>query len=135
APSFITGSLIARFGVSQIILTGCALLAGTALVASHGSSLLHFFCALVLLGVGWNFLFIGGSTLLTGTHSETERGKVQGTNDLLIFAMVTISSLLAGKLLHLLGWASMNLAMLPLISLVAITTLWLALRQRSLNTA
>src|SRR5690606_16126394 len=113
----------------------CALLTGTALIANHGNSLMHFFSALVLLGVGWNFLFIGGSTLLTGTHSETERGKVQGVNDLLIFAMVTISSLLAGKLLHLLGWASMNLAMLPLIALVAMATLWLVLKQRAARLA
>ncbi|MEE4251296.1 MAG: MFS transporter [Alcanivoracaceae bacterium] len=131
APSFVTGSLIVRFGVSRIILTGCAMLASSALIASQGSSLMHFFSALVLLGVGWNFLFIGGSTLLTGTHSETERGKVQGINDLMIFAMVTVSSLLAGKLLHLLGWANMNLIMLPLIALVAIITLWLTLRQRA----
>ncbi len=133
APSFITGSLIARFGVSRIILTGCALLVGTALIASQGNSLVHFFVALVLLGIGWNFLFIGGSTLLTGTHSETERGKVQGVNDLLIFTMVAASSLLAGKLLHLLGWASMNLAMLPMVALVVAATLWLTFRQRRQN--
>lgn len=125
APSFFTGSLIARFGHARMLLAGCTLLTVSALTATLGSTLVLFWIALVLLGIGWNFLFIGGSALLTTAHSEAERGKVQGTNDLLIFSLVTIGSLLAGKLLHLAGWATLNLAMLPLIALVAVAALWL----------
>ncbi|TVP89857.1 MAG: MFS transporter [Pseudomonadaceae bacterium] len=115
APSFVTGNLIARFGLLRILLTGCLLLAASVMVALTGSQLGHFIAALVLLGVGWNFLFIGGSTLLTHCHNDSERGKVQGINDLLIFSLVTLAALLAGSLLHGLGWVGLNLAMLPAI--------------------
>lgn len=125
APSFFTGSLIARFGHDRILLAGCLLLAGSALTATQGTTLPLLWVALVLLGIGWNFLFIGGSALLATVHSEAERGKVQGANDLIIFSLVTLGSLLAGKLLHLTGWATLNLAMLPLIALVALGALWL----------
>ena len=125
APSFFTGSLIARFGHARILLAGCVLLTVSALTATVGTSLPLFWIALVLLGVGWNFLFIGGSALLTTAHSEAERGKVQGINDLLIVSRVTLGALLAGTLLHLASWATLNLAMLPLIALVAAGALWL----------
>ncbi|MBA4743139.1 MAG: MFS transporter [Azoarcus sp.] len=125
APSFFTGSLIARFGHTRLLLAGCALLGASVLTAALGGTLVLFWIALVLLGIGWNFLFIGGSALLTTAHSEAERGKVQGINDLLIFSLVTLGALLAGKLLHLAGWATLNLAMLPLIILVAVAALWL----------
>ncbi|RFA25551.1 MFS transporter [Alkalilimnicola ehrlichii] len=125
APSFVTGSLIARFGVPRILLTGTLLLAGTALVSNLGASLAHFWVALVLLGIGWNFLFVGGSALLATVHSEAERGKVQGINDLVIFSLVAVGSLMAGALLHHLGWEALNLVMLLPILLVALATLWL----------
>ena len=131
APSFFTGSLIARFGHARILLAGCVLLAASALTASLGTSLPLFWIGLVLLGVGWNFLFIGGSALLTTAHSEAERGKVQGINDLLIFSLVTLGALLAGQLLHVAGWATLNLAMLPLIALVAAGAVWLSSRPRA----
>lgn len=127
APSFVTGSLIARFGVQRILLSGATLLIGTVLVANLGTSLAHFWVALVLLGIGWNFLFVGGSAMLSTVHNEAERGKVQGANDLIIFSLVAIGSLMAGQLLHHLGWEALNLAMLPLILLVVLTTLWLGL--------
>lgn len=130
APSFFTGSLIARFGVTQVLLVGTALLAASTLIAPLGVSFMHFAVALVLLGVGWNFLFIGGSALLASLHSETERGKVQGVNDLVIFSLVALGSFLSGSLLHGIGWNALNLAMLPLILLVALATLWLKLGQR-----
>lgn len=130
APSFFTGSLIARFGHARILLAGCVLLAGSALTAPLGTSLPLFWIGLVLLGVGWNFLFIGGSALLATSHSEAERGKVQGVNDLLIFSLVALGSLLAGQLLHVAGWAALNLAMLPLIALVAAGAVWLGSRPR-----
>lgn len=135
APSFFTGSLIARFGLGRILTAGCLILVGTALTALSGTSLVHFWVALVLLGVGWNFLFIGGSTLLATLHTETERGKVQGVNDLVIFAMVTVGSLMSGTLLHHLGWETMNLLMLAPISVVALSILWMRSRRASLPVA
>jgi MFS family permease len=85
----------------------------------------------VLLGVGWNFLFVGGSAMLSTVHSEAERGKVQGINDLIIFTLVAIGSLMAGQLLHHLGWEALNLAMLPLILLVALATLWFGMKAKT----
>jgi len=128
APSFFTGSLIARFGLGRILTVGCLILVGAVAVAVHGASITHFWVALVLLGVGWNFLFIGGSTLLSTLHTEAERGKVQGVNDLVIFTMVTIGSLMSGTLLHHLGWETLNLLMLAPIALVMISVLWMRAR-------
>ncbi|MEX1056356.1 MAG: MFS transporter, partial [Natronospirillum sp.] len=117
--------LIARFGVGHIILVGTALLTSAVIVATLGISLPHFWVALVLLGIGWNFLFIGGSALLSTVHSETERGKVQGVNDLLIFSLVAIGSLMSGHLFHQVGWERLNLTMLPLILMIALAALGL----------
>lgn len=124
APSFVTGHLIARYGVDGILLAGTVILAGSAATTAAGSTLAHFWIALVLLGIGWNFLYIGGSTLLATTHTPAERGKVQGLNDLTIFAAVAVGSLLAGTLLHHIGWAVLSLSLLPFIVLTAATTLW-----------
>ncbi|MCO4321019.1 MFS transporter [Aliidiomarina quisquiliarum] len=124
APSFITGGLISRFGVDRIILTGTLVFLGSIVVALMGETLTHFWFSLVLLGIGWNFLFISGSALVATTHTESERGKVQGMNDLVIFSFVAAGSLMAGTLLHTLGWAKLNLAMLPAILLVGIVTWW-----------
>lgn len=98
-----------------------------------GLSIAHFWVSLVLLGVGWNFLFIGGSALLSTVHSEPERGKVQGINDLIIFSLVAIGSLMAGQLLHRLGWENLNLAMLPPVLLVALATMWWQSRRQLAN--
>lgn len=135
APSFFTGSLIARLGLGHILTAGCLILVGTAVTTLLGSTLVHFWVALVLLGVGWNFLFIGGSTLLATLHTEAERGKVQGVNDLVIFAMVTVGSLMSGTLLHNLGWETMNLLVLAPIGVVALLILWMRLNQMSLSVA
>lgn len=124
-PSFFTGSLIARFGIGRVLLAGAGLLLGAVSVATAGQQFAHFWLALMLLGVGWNFLFVGGSTLLASTHTEAERGKVQGVNDLIIFSLVAVGSLLAGTMLHHFGWTIVNLAMLPPIALVIAATLWL----------
>lgn len=134
APSFVTGSLIARFGVIKILRAGTMLLVGTVVASNLGTSLAHFWVALVLLGVGWNFLFVGGSTLLSTIHSEAERGKVQGVNDLAIFSLVTIGSFMAGAMLHRLGWQTLNLAMLPPILLVVLATFSSRLRNHKLPT-
>ena len=122
APSFFTGSLINKFGVDRIILAGALVFISSVAVAVLGESLIHFWFSLVLLGVGWNFLFISGSALVATTHSEAERGKVQGANDLVVFSFAAAGSLLAGSLLHSLGWTKLNLAMLPAILFVAVVT-------------
>ena len=130
APSFVTGQLIARFGVHNILLTGTAFLLLSALTAASGTSLPHFWLALVPLGIGWNFLFVGGSHLLTQLHTPSERGLVQGVNDLAIFSLVTLGAFLAGTLLHQLGWALLNLGVLPFVLLTA----WVVYRLRPPNT-
>lgn len=122
APSFVTGRLIARYGFPNILLAGTAALTGSVVAAVTGQTMLHFWVALVLLGVGWNFLFIGGSALLATTHTPAERGKVQGINELVIFTAVAIGSLLAGALLHTAGWTILNLLMLPLLAVTASVT-------------
>jgi MFS family permease len=122
APSFVTGHMIARFGLPNILLTGVAVLVGSVAAAVSGRSIAHFWVALVLLGIGWNFLFVGGSALLATTHAPAERGKVQGINELVIFAAVAVGSLLAGALVHTVGWATLNLLMLPLLVVTAIST-------------
>ena len=122
APSFVTGHLIARFGLPNILLAGSAALTGSVGAAVSGTTMGHFWLALVLLGIGWNFLFVGGSALLATTHTPAERGKVQGVNELVIFTAVAIGSLLAGVLLHTVGWAAMNLLLLPLVLATAVTT-------------
>ena len=112
-PGFVTGHLIKKFGVVRIIATGATILLVSVLVALHGLSFNHFLVSLILLGVGWNFTFTGGTLLITEVHSPAERAKVQGTNDFLLFTGLAISSLMAGSVYHYLGWAWVNYAMLP----------------------
>lgn len=122
APSFVTGRLIARFGLPNILLAGAAVLTGSVATAATGQTMAQFWMALVLLGVGWNLLFVGGSALLATTHTAAERGKVQGINELVIFTAVAAGSLLAGLLLHTVGWATLNLLMLPLLATTGLAT-------------
>ena len=124
APSFVTGHLIARYGLARILLAGAAILTGSVAAAVAGQSMAHFWVALVLLGVGWNFLYIGGSALLAQTHLPAERGKIQGINELVVFSAVAIGSLAAGALLHTVGWTTLNLLLLPFIATTAAATLW-----------
>ena len=132
APSFFTGSLIRRYGVSPILLTGAALMFACVGIAVAGESIMHFWWALLLLGVGWNFLYIGGTTLLTETYRPAEKAKAQGANDFLVFAAQAASSLTSGWMLTREGWQMLNLAALPLLVLTTGATLWLALRGRPL---
>ncbi|TWO68038.1 MFS transporter [Caenimonas sedimenti] len=118
-PSFFTGSLIARFGVLRIMLAGVALLAGHVLISLTGTGFHSFAGALVLLGVGWNFLYIGGTTLLTTTYTPAEKGRAQAANDMTIFAVGLLASLVAAPLLQLLGWQSLNLLLLPWLAVAA----------------
>jgi MFS family permease len=124
-PSFFTGSLIARFGILRIMLVGVALLAAHVAVSLTGTGFGSFASALVLLGVGWNFLYIGGTTLLTKTYREEERARAQAANDLTVFVVGLASSLAAGALLQAVGWYLMNLILLPWLLVAAIAICWL----------
>ena len=134
APSFITGHLIARFGVEKIVGTGLVILAAAGGVALQGVAIENFFIALILLGIGWNFGFIGATTMLAGAHEPHERGRMQGLNDLLVFGGVTLASLASGGLMNCsggdaqTGWMSVNLAMVPFLALAGGALIWLALR-------
>lgn len=133
-PSFFTGHLIARFGVERIMATGLIILAGAGAVALNGVEIENFFFALILLGVGWNFGFIGATTMLAGAHEPHERGRMQGLNDLLVFGGVTIASLASGGLMNcsggspVEGWTAVNMAMAPALVLAGGALLWLVLR-------
>ena len=129
-PSFFTGYLIRRFGVEAIIATGLVILAGAGAVALAGVALENFYIALILLGIGWNFGFIGGTTMLSLSHTPEERGRVQGMNDFAVFGMVTIASLSSGGLMNCsggdaqTGWAAVNYAMIPFLMLASAALLW-----------
>ncbi|MEO0366068.1 MAG: MFS transporter, partial [Pseudomonadota bacterium] len=127
-PSFFTGALIARFNAPRIILIGMALLAAAAVVGLSGIALGNFYIALALAGLGWNFGFIGATTMLTSAHRPEERSRVQGLNDFLVFGMVTIGSFSSGALLNGIGWHAVNLAVFPMVLLAAVSVLWLLRR-------
>ena len=124
-PSFFTGHLIRYFGVLKIMLAGGVLLIFCVGVNLLGSSVSHFWSALLVLGVGWNFLFIGATNLLTKSYQPIEKAKTQGLNDLLVFGTVGITALSSGFLHHELGWKNVNLSVIPWIVLVFLVTLWL----------
>lgn len=136
APSFFTGALIRRYGVLNLLLVGAALLFGCVGIALSGESLMHFWWALLLLGIGWNFLYIGGTTLLTETYRPEERAKVQGSNDFIVFGVQAVSSVSAGALILGSGWRTLNLLAIPGVALIALAAaiLWLA-RRRSVAAA
>ncbi|MBO6825709.1 MAG: MFS transporter [Sneathiella sp.] len=122
-PSFFTGSLIARYGDYKIIMIGALLGVACVFVALSGLALAHFWVALVLLGVSWNFMFIGGTTLLTTTYRPSETAKVQGFNDFMVFGTVATASLSAGILQQKFGWETVNYTVLPFFILVAVMAL------------
>ena len=124
-PSFFTGSLIARFGAERIIAVGLVLLIGCAIVALSGMSIAHFWAALVLLGVGWNFGFIGGTALVTETYEPVEKERVQALNDFLVFGFVAFASFMSGNLLVSSGWDAVNLAVLPIAIVCLVGLGWL----------
>jgi MFS family permease len=126
APSFFTGKLIARYGETRILLTGAILSAGCAVVALNGTSLAHFFIALLLLGIGWNFMYIGASTLLTHAYFPAERAKAQATNEFLTYGATALASLSAGGVLHDMGWGIMNYSVLLPLLVASLTTIWFA---------
>lgn len=124
-PSFFTGSLIARFGVLRIMVTGVVILAGHVLLTLTGTGFNSFASALILLGVGWNFLYVGGTTLLTTTYTTAERGRAQATNDMTIFAVGLACSFSAGALLQAFGWQLLNVLLLPWLCIAAALLIWL----------
>ena len=126
APSFVTGHLIKRFGIVPVLIAGVALGLGCVAVNLSGSAVAHFTIALMLLGISWNFLFIGGTTLLTETYTDKEKSRAQATNDLLVFSIVSASALAAGTLHHLFGFQIVNLSVIPLLLITGIAVLWLA---------
>ena len=137
APSFFTGHLIARFGAERIVAIGLAILAAAGGVGLSGTDLSDFFGTLILLGLGWNFGFIGATAMLSNAHSPEERGRVQGLNDTIVFGCVTLASLSSGGLMNCTGgsavegWTSVNLAMAPFLALAGGALLWLTLVRRT----
>ncbi len=113
-PSFFTGHLITRYGAEKIAALGMLLLVTAAIVGLAGITFGNFAVALILLGLGWNFGFIGGTTMLTSSYNPAERGKVQGVNDFIMSTVVTIASFSSGKLLAVTGWSSVNIALFPM---------------------
>ncbi|HRD91960.1 MAG TPA: MFS transporter, partial [Accumulibacter sp.] len=117
APSFFTGDLIKRYGVLTVLLVGAALLLVCIGIALSGVSLMHFWWALVLLGVGWNFLFVGGTTLLTEACRPEEKAKIQGSNDFIVLGIQGATSFAAGLLVTDGGWTTLSILALPLVAL------------------
>jgi MFS family permease len=130
APSFFTGNLIRRFGVLAIMGTGVVLLLGHVAIALSGVEFLHFLSGLILLGVGWNFLFVGGTTLLTEAYRPSERAKVQAMHDFLMYGAVTIATFASGSLLSNYGWQAVNLAVLPFLAVALMMIIILALYRK-----
>ncbi|MBP1804478.1 MFS transporter [Rubellimicrobium aerolatum] len=136
-PSFFTGHLIARFGAQRIVMAGLVILAVAGMVGLSGVELGHFFGTLVLLGLGWNFGFIGATAMLTSAHSASERGRVQGMNDAIVMGCVTLASLASGGLMNCAGgtavegWQLVNIAMVPFLTLAGAALIWLAFQRRA----
>ena len=125
APSFVTGNLIQRFGVTRVIVAGVVLNLVCVAVALSGVTVANFWVALTLLGIGWNFMYVGATTLLTETHRPAERAKAQGVNDMAIFVTMVVSSLSSGALFTYQGWQTMNRLAVPflLVAGIAVVTL------------
>ena len=140
-PSFFTGYVISWIGVRKVIAIGLVILAGAGLVALNGVELGNFYLALILLGIGWNFGFIGATTMLAASYRPEEQGRVQGLNDMIVFGGVTMASFASGMLMNCSGgsaregWSAVNLAMIPLLTLAGAALIWLWLRPDDLDDA
>lgn len=135
APSFFTGSLILRFGVEKVIGFGLLLLAASAAVGWSGITVAHFWTALILLGLGWNFSFVGATALVTECHRANERNKVQAVNDFLVFGSMAVGSFASGKLLANYGWGTVNEVVLPLVAVAGALLVWQAFSRRRAEAA
>jgi len=123
-PSLISGILIERIGVARMMFVGALTLLVTSVVGLQGQSVLHYWWALVLLGVGWNFLYVGGTTMLTYTYSVAERFRAQAVNEFLVFGTAATASLLAGTVMHYFGWQRLMLVPMPILVIVCIALLF-----------
>ena len=132
APSFFTGHLIRRFGVANIMLTGIVLLGLCVGANAAGTTVMHFWVSLFSLGLGWNFIFIGATTLLTETYSFNEKAKAQALNDFIVFGTVTLASFSSGAVQHTLGWETVNLGVIPFLVLIVFANLWLRSKSHTL---
>lgn len=130
APSFFTGSVIVRFGRLPVIAAGLVLLAVCGAIALAGVDLMHFYAALVALGIGWNFSFIGATSLLSTTHTRAEQAKVQGLNDFLVLGLVAVGSFGSGALLDAFGWSAVQYAMAPALVIALAGIAWLGVSAR-----
>ena len=128
-PSFFTGDLIKRFGAMKVIIAGTLLNFVAIAIALSGVTVWHFWCALVVLGTGWNFMFIGGTALLTETYQPHEKTRVQGFNDMLVFATMAVSSSSAGVLVNAKGWEIVNYAAIPFVMAALVAAVWLTMRR------
>ncbi|MFV0280802.1 MAG: MFS transporter [Rhodoblastus sp.] len=130
APSFFTGALVARFGASRVVVFGLALEVAAALVDLSGVTVGHFWAGLVLLGLGWNFSFIGASAMVVATHRLNERTKVQSFNDFIVFGTMAVGSFMSGKMLADGGWSLVNMIVFPPAAIGVVALAWLALRRQ-----
>ena len=130
APSFVTGSLILRFGVARVTAVGLVVLALAAVVGLMGITVAHFWTALILLGIGWNFSFVGATTMICDCHRPEERNKVQAFNDFLVFGSMAMGSFLSGSMLAHFGWYLVNIVMFPVVAVAGAMLFWLSVRER-----
>lgn len=131
APSFFTGSLIVRFGVTNVITCGLVILAVCLAVNMSGTAVAQFWLGLFLLGIGWNFTYVGATTLLTQVYRPAEKAKVQAANDFLVFAMMATGALSSGAFFNTLGWNGLNIVAVPFIAAALTALAWLALKRRA----
>ena len=130
APSLFAGRLIARFGMPAILFTGMALSAVSGVIAMASTSLVAFYLALLCLGVGWNFMFVGGTTLLASSHLPSERARVQGVAEFIRYGFTAVATLAAGPMLEYFGWAALNAVIFPLLAIAAVlTAVWVRTSQ------
>jgi len=135
APSFFTGHLVRRFGVLNVMMAGVALNLACVAIALAGIEVAHFWFALVLLGLGWNFLFVGATTLITEAYRPEERAKAQGANDLVIFLIMASSSFASGMVLEARGWDALNFLAIPFVAAIGLAVGWMMLRHRRTPTS
>jgi MFS family permease len=134
-PSFFTGNLINRFGVTNIMAVGIVLMLAGVAAALHGTTEWNFRIALTVNGIGWNFLFVGATTLVTTCYRPNERGKAQALNDLLVFSTTATSSFMAGFLQDRWGWQPLNWFSMLLIGAAAVAVIWLRYQRPTLSAA
>lgn len=128
APSLVSAYLIGTLGVKRMMLSGASIMLVCVIIALSGRALMHYWWALIMLGVGWNFLYVGGTSLLLQTYRQSERFKAQAVNEFSVFGISALASLLAGTLVHQFGWRTLLLAALPIV-LILVLSVFAARRQ------